>query len=276
MPDRLTPPAGVAPAKDLLKIAAIPLDIRQGEPAHNLAEAGRIIRSLEADTDLAVLPELFTTAFVADPDRLVEAAEEADGPTVKAIRDLAAETGVAIAGSYLCVSGGVYLNRGFIVTPAGDAAFYDKRHLFCLSPEARLYRRGAEEMPVVSVNGWNIAIAVCYDLRFPAWCRNRGQRYDALLVPANWPQAREYAWRHLLIARAIENQAVVVGADRTGTDDYGVYDGLTEIYDPMGQPVGRVSGPDGVVYASESLARLRKLRRSLPFGMDADDFSITL
>lgn len=276
MSDRLNASSDVAEGKDALKIAAIPLDIRKADVGHNLRETERILGSLDDDTDLAVLPELFTTAFIDDPVQLAELAEGTDGPAMTAVRRLAGDRGMAIAGSFLCVEEGVYLNRGFVVTPSGDAVFYDKRHLFCLSPEASLCRAGRDVMPVVGYKGWNIAIAVCYDLRFPAWCRNRGQRYDVLLVPANWPQAREYAWNHLLIARAIENQAVVVGADRSGSDAYGCYDGLTAVYDPMGKPVGAVSGADGVVYATVSLERLRKLRRSLPFGKDADGFTLDL
>ena len=275
MSDRLNgaPENGI---KEELGIAAIPLDIRWAEPQRNLLEAERIVRTLGPGTDIAVLPELFTTAFIDDPSLIGDVAEGSEGPTMMAVRKLAAETGIAIAGSFLCVEHRVYLNRGFFVTPEGGTTFYDKRHLFCLSPEATLFGRGDDEVPIVCYKGWNIAIVVCYDLRFPAWCRNRGQRYDVLLVAANWPHARAYAWHHLLIARAIENQAVVVGADRSGTDDYGCYDGMTAVYDPMGQPVGESDTSDfrAPVYASETLTRLRKLRRSLPFGNDADDFSL--
>lgn len=281
MPDRLNSISEDA-AKETLRIAAIPLDIRYADVRGNLELAARAVGYLPSDTDIAVFPELFTTSFVADPDTLRDVAEAPEGETMSAIRALAADSGIALAGSYLCAEDGDYINRGFFVTPAGEAVYYDKRHLFCLSPEARLYRGGRGEIPVAQYKGWNIALAICYDLRFPAWCRNRGQRYDVLLIPANWPEARRYAWSHLLIARAIENQAIVVGANRSGTDAYGTYDGMTEIYDAMGQPVGVVNPArdaetdSAVVSADLSLSRLRKIRSSLPFGNDADDFAITL
>lgn len=276
MSDRLTSelPVEDGLVKDELKIASIPLDIRWADVAYNLEEAGRVIRSLDSDTDVAVLPELFTTAFISDPALMAVKAEEGEGVTLASVKALAAETGIAIAGSYLCVENGEYLNRGFFVTPEGETAFYDKRHLFCLSPESKLCRRGETDMAVVNYKGWNIGVIICYDLRFPAFCRNRGQRYDVLLVPANWPQVRAYAWHHLLIARAIENQAIVVGADRAGTDEYGTYDGMTEIYDAMGKPVGVHTTSVDAVYATQSLSRLRKMRGALPFGKDADDFAI--
>ena len=92
-----------------------------------------------------------------------------------------------------------------------------------------------------------------------------------LLIPANWPDSRSYAWSHLLIARAIENQAVVVGADRSGTDDYGCYDGLSEVYDFMGKPVGVLSD-SGIIYATLLKDKLEQYRRRFPFYKDADNY----
>ncbi len=286
MSDRLTTqktlPDG---AQDELKCAAIALDIHWGDVFQNLRETEALVKALPRDTDVAVLPELFTTAFIADPAIMAEKAEENDGPTLSTLKRLAASTGIAIAGSFLCAENGDFMNRGFFVTPSGDVTTYDKRHLFCLSPESKICRGGTEQAPVVNYKGWNIALIICYDLRFPAWCRNQRQRYDILLVPANWPNVRAYAWHHLLIARAIENQAIVIGADRAGADHYGEYDGMTEIYDAMGKPEGEhaVLKPESmpgleceVVYASNSLSRLRKLRQSLPFGADADQFAFQL
>ncbi len=274
MPDRLTS----ATKTDTLKIAAIPLAIKFADTTFNLSAAERAVRSLDNDTDVAVLPELFTTSFIADPALMADRAEGDDWPTVGRIKALASETGTAIAGSYLHKENGDFLNRGFFITPEGTATFYDKRHLFCLSPESRQCKRGSAEPPVVRYKGCGFKLIICYDLRFPVWCRQR-EEFDALLVPANWPNARAYAWHHLLIARAIENQAVVVGADCSGTDHYGNYDGMATIYDAMGKPIGEPSpkdAPDAPIYASFSVSRLRELRTSLPFLSDADRFDIRL
>ncbi|MCM1071499.1 MAG: hypothetical protein NC210_05190 [[Clostridium] fimetarium] len=277
MPDRLTSaPAAAKP--DIIKIAAIPLDIRFADTEHNLLQAERAVRALDVDTDVAVLPELFSTSFIADKALMASKAEPEEGPTLTLVKKLAADTGIAIAGSYLASEGGEYLNRGFFVAPDGTVATYDKRHLFCLSPEARQCRAGSALPPVVTYKGVRFKLIICYDLRFPVWCR-QNEEFDALLVPANWPNVRAYAWHHLLIARAIENQAVVVGADCSGTDDYGNYDGMTAIYDAMGKPLGLSTdnpAPTDAVYASFAPGSLRKLRASLPFLSDADSFDIEL
>lgn len=262
--------------KDTIKVAAIPLDIVWADPARNIENATRLISALEAGTDIAVLPELFTTAFMADTDAMRAVAETSDGATVTWARALAAKRDMAIAGSFLCTDNGRYFNRGFFVKPDGETVFYDKHHLFCLSPEAKVYAHGGDTVPVVSFRGWNIALIICYDLRFPVWCRNRKHGYDMLLVAANWPHARGFAWTQLLSARAIENQVPVVGANRSGRDDYGNYDGLTLIVDAMGRTVVSTTTekpmePVTAVFSRESLARFR---RQLPVGSDADDFEL--
>lgn len=208
--------------------------------------------------------------------------------TLAAVKLWSSRFNMAIAGSFLASIGSKIVNRGFFVEPSGETTFYDKHHLFCLSAESRLFTQGVENPPVIRFRGWNISMIVCYDLRFPVWCRNSGQRYDILLVPANWASARSYAWRHLLIARAIENQAVVVGANRSGHDDYGDYDHQSFIFDPMGKELapsatkhtGDASGletaiaPDGFIYAGYDMTQMSKIRSYLPVGNDADRFSI--
>ena len=190
-----------------LNIALLPVNVEQADVAGNLGQAESMLAGLPANTDVAVLPELFSTGFISDESAAREIAEPLSGATMTRVHEWAARYNLAIAGSMLCISGGKLYNCGFFVEPSGEAAYYNKRHLFCGSPEAKLLNPGVERAPVVRFRGWNISMIICYDLRFPLWSRNTPQRYDLLLVPANWPQAREYAWRHLLIARAIENGA---------------------------------------------------------------------
>lgn len=255
-----------------LRIAAIPLDIVWADPQANIAAAEAAIAALPSGTDIAVLPELFSTGFTDDAQLLATLPETNSGPTIRRIAEIARACGIAVAGTFMARTGHAVYNRGFFIEPSGDETFYDKRHLFCVSAENRTFARGADHVPVIRYRGWNIAMIVCYDLRFPAWCRNRGLRYDMLLVPANWASARGYAWRQLLIARAIENQAIVVGANRSGTDSYGDYDGLTYIFDATGHPVGQPAGP--AVVAEVSAEELAKARRRLPVSADADDFTL--
>lgn len=255
-----------------LRIAAVPLDITWADPQANLDAAEAAIAALPPDTDIAVLPELFSTGFTDDAQLLATLPETNNGDTMRRIARIAAERNMAVAGSFMARTGHAVYNRGFFIEPSGDETFYDKRHLFCVSAENRTFARGTDHVPVIRFRGWNIAMIVCYDLRFPAWCRNRGMRYDVLLVPANWASARGYAWRQLLIARAIENQAVVVGANRSGSDSYGDYDGLTYIFDATGHPVGQTLGT--AVVAEVSADELAKARRRLPVSADADSFTL--
>lgn len=261
---------------DVLHIAALPIDIKYGDVEANLGLMEKMIEAVPKDTDLVVLPELFTTSFIADAELLQKVAESMDGPTMKVVKAMAASHGIAICGSFIVIENDEIFNRAFFVEPSGKTTLYDKRHLFCLSPEAQLFRAGNRPIPVVEYKGWKIAMMVCYDLRFPVWSRNLGHAYDLLLIPANWPHAREYAWSHLLIARAIENQAVVVGCNRSGRDDFGEYDNLTFIFDALGMPIGTVGEEYGIVYASPSLEAIQKSRRRLPVCTSADDFDIRL
>ncbi|MCM1033831.1 MAG: nitrilase family protein [Odoribacter sp.] len=262
----------------ILTVATVANDIVWGNHDENLAIVGRTLPLLDTDTDLLVLPELFSTGYVSDADALNALAQPNGGSTIRTITSLAAKYNIAIAGSFLARTGNGIYNRAFFIEPSGDETYYDKRHLFSLSSEAQTFRPGTSHIPVIRYRGWNISMIVCYDLRFPVWSRNRSNAYDLLLVPANWPVARAYAWEHLLIARAIENQCCVIGANRSGTDDYGVYDNLSFIYDAMGRSVGerlpRRSAPAPIVTARLSLDEVATARRRMPAATSADDFNL--
>ncbi len=259
-----------------LKIAVLPLDIAWFDRDKNLAAVGDSLRHLEPDTDLVVLPELFTTGFSSDPQVLQDAAETITGHTVDTLKAWAAHYNIAIAGSYLARTAHKVYNRGFFIEPSGDETFYDKRHLFSLSAESTSMGQGFTAKPIIRFRGWNIALIVCYDLRFPVWCRSMANEYDVLVVPANWPKARAYAWKHLLIARAIENQAVVVGANRSGEDTYGVYNDLSYIFDSMGKPIGEKYVNSPFIYAILSKHTLEEWRERFPVSRDADRFDLPL
>lgn len=257
-----------------LRVAALPLAIEWADKDANIAAVEKALEKLPAGTDVIVLPELFSTGYSDDPDVLAALAERNTGATVDKIKEWAARTGAAIAGSYLASTHPKIYNRGFFIEPSGEETFYDKRHLFSLSKEAQLFAPGDERPRIVRFRGWNISLIVCYDLRFPVWCRCRQGEYDLLLVTANWPKARGYAWEHLLIARAIENQCCVVGANRGGSDVYGDYAGLTYIFDGRGMAVG-VQPPDcPFIVADLDGERQESYRRNFPVLNDADDFLI--
>lgn len=259
---------------DIIKIAVVPIDIAYGDKAANLFAASQLIDSLDCDTDIVLLPELFTTAYIKEYERALSLSETNDGETITAIRQWAKTKDCAIAGSYLARDDdGRLFNRGFFVTPDGFGRFYDKKHLFTLSGESKLFTPGHHHFEVCNFRDWNIMIMVCYDLRFPVWCRNTDLMYDLMLFSANWGGSRAYAFKHLLIARAIENQACVAGCNRLGHDAYGEYsEGMSDIYDCMGRPVG--VSRDGVVYGSLSLEKTKMSRMKFPAYLDADRFTL--
>lgn len=256
-----------------LKVAICSIDIAWCDVDENLFTVTKAVESLDDDTDLVVLPELFSTGYIDKSESLFEMAEYwEDSTTLRTLKELSKRRRMALCGSLMIkATEGRVLNRGVLVEPSGEVTFYDKHHLFSLSHEASLFEAGTLPIPVVRYRGWNIAMAVCYDLRFPTWLRNHGAKYDVLIIPANWPQARAYAWQHLLMGRAIENQAYVIGANRSGHDDYGEYDGLSFIYDCLGRSIG-TSSPDSpkIVTATLSHDAMVKLRKHFPVLNDAD------
>lgn len=263
-----------------LSIVTVSLDIAWADRDENLSTIESVTKNLPAGVDLALLPELCTTGFIADTNTIELLAETNSGLTIERLRKISRDSGVALAGSFLARSGNDIFNRAFFIEPSGEETFYNKAHLFSLSSESQVMTAGRQRSSVIRYRGWNIAMIVCYDLRFPVWCRGRGTDYDIMLVPANWPKSREYAWRQLMIARAIENQAVYVGCNRGGSDDFGQYDDMSMIVDAMGKPVSKsmtvdsVAGKIKIEYAVLSKRNLEECRLKLPFQNDADDFTL--
>ena len=145
--------------------------------------------------------------------------------------------------------------------------------------ETKVYSQGSATTPVIRYRGWNIKLIVCYDLRFPAWCRStHDEPFDLLIVVANWPKARHSAWHTLLAARAIENECYVCGVNRRGTD---AADGIdyaadsTSILNFKGKPV-ETSQHHCLRYASLSIDALASFREKFPAWKDADSFTLHL
>lgn len=260
-----------------LKIATLSLDIVWADRDENLYALRQALKSVPRDTDIVVLPELFNTGFISTSDILHRMAENVDdSETIGELFRLARKYNFALTGSMLVRQGDDIFNRGFFIEPSGDSMFYDKKHLFSLSTESRDFTAGKEIIPIARFRGWNVALAICYDIRFPVWLRNVENRYDVMLVPANWPEKRAYAWKHLLIGRAIENQAYIVGCNRSGRDDYGEYENLTFAFDYAGKPILKPLSAD---YPRIGIAELQKdklsdFRNSFPASDDADSFRL--
>jgi predicted amidohydrolase len=237
----------------------------------NRRQLEAIAREQGADCDLIVFPETFTSGFLGDAEAEPEAME---GATLAWMKTLAHELDSVICGSAAISIAKGTANRFLWVQPDGDVQFYDKHHLFSYGGEDQRYVAG-HERKVFNYRHWRICPQICYDLRFPAWCRNRDD-YDVLLFVANWPEPRTAAWTALLRARAIENQCYVIGVNRSGKDPRGLeYAGGSVVYDPLGETVLDLGTEECSGCATIELDKVKAVRSQLPFQQDADDFELS-
>ena len=259
-----------------LRIALIEDNVAWADKHANLEQLSRNLQNVSDGTDIVVLPELFTTGFMVD-DNARELAERNTGDTMRYLRDLSRYYNVAFAGSFLASTASQLYNRAFFIEPNDDEIFYDKCHLFTMSGEQNVYNRGVTDAPIFRFRGMNIKLIVCYDLRFPVFCRNVNNSYDVLLVVANWPKVRLNAWKTLLQARAIENECYVCGVNRCGTDPKGLEYALggSWIIDYKGKIIGQ-RGTSPIIEADLSPADLSRFREKFPAWRDADNFSMKI
>jgi predicted amidohydrolase len=253
-----------------LRVALVQAELRWQDPAANRTHLESLMDRRDG-ADVFVLPETFTTGFLGDQGCAIEPFE---GPTVAWMRRQAQDRGAAVTGSVaLGDQSGQRRNRMVFVRPDGDLAWYDKRHLFSFGGEDKRYAAGSTHT-MVEWLGWTIDLQVCYDLRFPVWCRNdRG--FDLQLFVANWPSPRAEAWRLLLRARAVENQAFVVGVNRTGQDGKGKdYPGRSVVIDPAGERLVELDDTESVETVTLDRQALQDFRRDFPFLQDRDRFTL--
>jgi len=240
------------------------------------------IDGLPDETELIVLPEMFSTGFSMKKESL---AETMDGPSVEWMRKTASKKGAILTGSIIVredLDGAqAFYNRLIWMLPSGEYGFYDKRHLFAYGKENQHFSAGKKRL-IASVNGWKVNLLICYDLRFPVWSRQTqlsdsrsDPEYDLMVVVANWPFVRNHAWKTLLQARAIENQCYVIGVNRTGTDGNGLqYTGESMIVGPLGDPIKILTGEEDIFSHTLDREKLEEVRSKFPFWRDADTFFI--
>jgi omega-amidase len=252
-----------------LNVALLQCELAWERPADNRRQISAVIDGLEGATDLIVLPEMFTTGFSMNA---VANAEQPGGATESWMRELAQRLSCAVTGSIAVRGDGGVYNRMLFATP--EALYhYDKRHLFRMAGEHQRYLPGSERV-VVEWREWRANLQVCYDLRFPVFSRNRGD-YDLLLYVANWPAARRLHWRQLLIARAIENQACVIGVNRIGSDARGLdYSGDSLAVAADGTLLADLQNENGATRVVLDGAALLRYREEFPCHLDADGFQV--
>ena len=260
-----------------LNVTLIESDTVWGDKQANLDWLAQQFSNLPAGTDLVVLPEMFSTGFITDDrERASQLAERNTGDTMNLLHGFANERHVAICGSFLANTATQLYNRAFFIEPNGDDTFYDKRHLFAFGGENKIYHASRQTAPIIRFRGINIKLIVCYDLRFPVFCRNVRNNYDLLVVVANWPKARRHAWETLLMARALENECYVCGVNRCGISPDGVdYDlGSSVMVDFKGRVIARREAGSPFACATVSPEQLSRFREKFPAWRDADTFTL--
>jgi predicted amidohydrolase len=255
-----------------LRVSIIQTDITWEDKTANQLRLANTLEKLSGTTDLVLLPEMFSTGFSMESHAL---AEPVSGRTITLLKWLAARHQLAIAGGFVATENGAYYNRGFFLTPQGEAFFYDKRHLFRPSRERDCFSSGDRKV-IVPYCGWNICLMICYDLRFPVWSRNVNNEYDLLVYVANWPASRRQMWDALLPARAIENVSYVCGVNRIGTDGNKLhYDGGSAAYSPKGERLTAIPDERACVETiTLDLDDLRAFRNKFSVWKDADAFTL--
>ena len=253
-----------------MNVALVQSSLVWENPAENRSYFQREIDLITADVDLIVLPEMFTSGFTMQAENV---AESMNGETIAWLQSIAKTKKCAITGSLVIQEDGHYYNRMVFVFPSGVVEKYDKRHLFTLAGEEKIFTQGNDKV-IVNYNHFKICLQVCYDLRFPVFARNV-EEYDVIIYIASWPKTRINAWDILLKARAIENMCYVIGVNRLGVDGNNFeYIGHSQVNDFLGHSILSPQEDQGVFMAKLDREKMIETRIKLPFLKDSDSFKI--
>lgn len=259
-----------------LNVAIIQSDLVWEDTKANIQKFDKKLDEIPPETDLIILPELFNTGFSIKSDKN---AQPQDGEAFQWLKQKAAQKDLCITGSIFIKTDDQLFNRLYWMQPNGEFVTYNKRHLFRFGGEQKIVTSGHKRV-IVDLKGWKILPQICYDLRFPVWSKNRfingSHEYDLLFYVANWPVARNFAWKSLLIARAIENQSFCIGVNRVGIDGYGnQHSGDSMILNPQGQIMAECKPfSEEIIASTLCYNELTDYRKAFPVGMDWDEFDV--
>ena len=245
---------------------ALQPDIAWENKAANYDKVRQLLtRAAPEKNSLVVLPEMFATGFSMNTEGIAEAY---GGPTEQFLAETAKAFQVClIAGAAMRARDGRVRNKALVFSPEGKLeGFYAKMRPFTPGGENQHYTPG-ERPTGIRVADWMVSPFICYDLRFPELFREAAaaHRSELYVVIASWPEKRIVHWTRLLQARAIENQAYVVGVNRIGEDPFFRYNGHSAVIDYNGDFLANGGEKEGWITARLDLAILRKYREGLPF-----------
>ena len=253
-----------------LEISIFQIDLAYKEKSKNYNTIDLLSQQINK-TDIILLPEMFNTSFVPSD---ISLAEKMDGPSVKWMKSLSKRKNASVVATLMIKENDQYYNRLVWVSKYGQIYTYDKCHLFSLAKEDHTLTEGKNKI-IISENGWNICPLICYDIRFPVFCRNQDD-YDILIFLSSWPEKRISAWDTLLRARAIENQCFTIGVNRVGEDPSGIiFPGHSLAFDSFGNRIVDFSNMKNTIKnVILSKDKLMLQRRQMNFLKDRDLFTI--
>ena len=257
--------------QETLRLCLVQTALHWQNQSANLAMLEETLSALVGKADVIILPEMFNSGFSMTPKAFLPTHNT---DVARWIANQSKLTRALVIGSASVNDHGTFRNRLYAAKPDGTVQHYDKRHLFSMAGEDKVYTPGQDKI-IVQHLGWHICPLVCYDLRFPAFSRNLDNGYDLLIYVANWPQQRNLAWEALLKARAIENLSYVAGVNIVGEDSNGnQYVGNSQVLSYVGETMLHLADEAAADVQLLSHQALSSFRQSFPAHLDADCFTI--
>ncbi len=261
-----------------IKLALVQTDLLWENPKGNFKKFDVLLQNLDMDTEIVILPEVFSTGFTMEVNHLEK---PVGNSALNWLKKKANSLNKIIIGSILLEEKQKYFNRMYWIRPDGSYSYYDKRHLFQMGGEHKVMTAGNKRI-IIPYKDTHFMLQICYDLRFPVWVKNRFDKqnntheYDVLIYISNWPEIRKEAYMTLLKARAIENQAYVVWVNRIGVDNKEInHSGDSQVLDPQGTIIKQMpKNKEGILYATIDLKKIRKIRNDFKIGLDWDAFKV--
>jgi predicted amidohydrolase len=253
-----------------MRVAALQSEIVWEDREANFARLRPWIeRAAATGARLLALPETYSVGFSMATERI---AEPWEGPSVVFLQEEARRHEMWLAGSVpeLAKDAGAGTkpaNTLVLAAPDGALHRYRKIHPFTYAGEHEAFQAGDSHL-TVDIEGLRTTLFVCYDLRFANEFWATAARTDAYLLIANWPEARRHHWQTLLVARAIENQAYVIGVNRVGQGNKLSYAGDSRIVDPRGEILAAAAKAETLLIAEVDPAEVAATRREFPFLQD--------
>lgn len=258
-----------------MKVAIVSHDIAWRDIEENVITVADLLNRVDRDCDIVVLPELFTTGNILSKEDVTDLAEDENGIAIVNVQRWSQFFGFAICGTFLAKDNGKFYNRAFFAEPFGDITYYDKRHIRSnKEPIIVGLDSGIDLSPIIRYCGWNISIQTGSDIMYPIWCRATAINSDVIINPSSWQDDEANKNKHLMIARAIENQVYFIGANRIGVDNYFKYNSPSLIIDYKGMDISYQLDSTKITYAILEKEPLLNYRKSHDYQINADKFKL--